>query len=62
MEARLCSVGHGLMEKRSGLMDDTRLTRVTGDAERLAALDIVAPLPRQPLQRRRLGGGRVCPP
>jgi transposase len=41
MEARLCFIGHGLMENRSGLMVDARLTRVSGHAERLAALDMV---------------------
>jgi transposase len=41
MEARLCFMGHGLMENRSGLIVDARLTRVSGHAERLAALDMV---------------------
>ena len=41
MEARLCFIGHGLMENRSGLIVDTRLTRVSGHAERLAALDMI---------------------
>ena len=40
MEARLCFIGHGLMENRSGLIVDARLTRVSGHAERLAALDM----------------------
>jgi transposase len=44
MEARLCFIGHGLMENRSGLIVDARLTRVSGHAERLAALDMIAPL------------------
>src|SRR5205807_7003978 len=39
MEAKLCFIGHALMENRSGLIVDTRLTRVSGHAERLAALD-----------------------
>jgi len=43
MEARLCFIGHGLMENRSGLLVDTRLTRVSGHAERLAALEMIAP-------------------
>jgi transposase len=43
MEAKLCFIGHGLMENRSGLIVDTRLTRVSGHAERLAALDMIAP-------------------
>jgi transposase len=41
MEARLCFIGHALMENRSGLIVDTRLTRVSGHAERLAALDMI---------------------
>jgi transposase len=41
MEARLCFIGHGLMENHSGLIVDARLTRVSGHAERLAALDMV---------------------
>jgi transposase len=41
MEARLCFIGHGLMENRSGLIVDARLTRVSGHAERLAAIDMV---------------------
>src|SRR5437868_10830038 len=40
MEAKLCFIGHALMENRSGLIVDTRLTRVSGHAERLAALDM----------------------
>jgi transposase len=43
MEAKLCFIGHGLMENRSGLIVDARLTRVSGHAERLAALDMIAP-------------------
>jgi transposase len=43
MEARLCFIGHGLMENRSGLIVDTRLTRVSGHAERLAALEMIEP-------------------
>lgn len=48
MEARLCFLGHGLMENRSGLILDTRLTRVSGHAERLAALDMIEPLADRP--------------
>ncbi len=43
MEAKLCYIGHGLMENRSGLIVDTRLTLVSGHAERLAALEMIAP-------------------
>jgi len=41
MEAKLCFIGHGLMENRSGLLVDARLTRVSGHAERLAAFDMI---------------------
>ena len=41
MEAKLCFIGHALMENRNGLFVETRLTRVSGHAERLAALDMV---------------------
>jgi len=41
MEAKLCFIGHGLMENRSGLIVDARLTRVSGHAERLAALAMI---------------------
>ncbi len=41
MEAKLCFIGHGLMENRSGLIVDARLTRVSGHAKRLAALDMI---------------------
>src|SRR5205823_1235677 len=41
MEAKVCFIGHALMENRSGLIVDTRLTRVSGHAERLAALDMI---------------------
>jgi IS5 family transposase len=43
MEARLCFIGHGLMENRSGLIVGTRLTRVPGHAERRSALELIAP-------------------
>jgi transposase len=48
MEARLCFIGHGLMENRSGLLVDARLTRVSGHAERLAALDMVQHVANRP--------------
>jgi transposase len=41
MEAKLCFIGHGLMENHSGLIVDARLTRVSGHAERLAALEMI---------------------
>lgn len=48
MEARLCFIGHGLMENRSGLIVDARLTRVSGHAERLAALEMIEPRADRP--------------
>jgi hypothetical protein len=40
-EARLCFIGHGLMENRSGLLIDARLTPADGHAERVAALAMI---------------------
>ena len=40
-EAQLSFIGHGLMENRSGLIVDCRLTLVSGHAERLAALEMI---------------------
>jgi len=48
MEAKLCFIGHGLMENRSGLLVDARLTRVSGHAERLAALEMIEPFADRP--------------
>lgn len=48
MEAKLCFIGHALMENRNGLFVDTRLTRVSGHAERLAALDMIEPRADRP--------------
>ena len=42
MEAKRCFIGHALMENRSGLIVDARLTRVSGHAKRLTALDMIA--------------------
>jgi transposase len=49
MEARLCYIGHGLMENRSGLLVDARLTLVSGHAERLAARDMIEPVAERPV-------------
>ena len=43
MEARLCFIGHTLMENRSGLIVDTRVTCADGHAERIAALSMIEP-------------------
>ena len=47
-EARLCFLGHALMENRNGLLVDARLTRVSGHAERLAALAMIGPRAERP--------------
>jgi transposase len=47
-EAKLCFIGHSLMENRSGLVVDTRLTLASGRAERLAALDMIEPYADRP--------------
>jgi transposase len=57
MEAKLCFIGHALMENRHGLFVDTRLTRVSGHAERLAALEMIEPRADQP-DAITLGGDR----
>jgi len=41
MEARLCFLGHALMENRSGLLVDACLTPANGHAERVAALAMI---------------------
>ena len=41
-EARLCFMGHVLMENRHGLVVEAELTRAAGFAERLAAIELVA--------------------
>lgn len=48
MEARLCCIGHTLMENRSGLIVDTRLTSANGHAERIAALSMIEPRADRP--------------
>lgn len=49
-EAKLCYMGHVLMENRYGLVVDTQVTQATGFAEREAALRMAGALP---------GSGRV---
>lgn len=48
MEARLCFIGHTLMENRSGLIVDACLTAADGHAERIAALSMVEPRADRP--------------
>jgi transposase len=47
-EAKLCFIGHGLMENRSGLLMNTCLTRADGHAERVAALALIEPYADRP--------------
>ena len=42
-EARLCFMGHALMENRNGLIVGAVTTRASGHAERLAALTLIEP-------------------
>jgi transposase len=48
MEAKLCFIGHALMENRSALIVDTRLTSADGHAERIAALAMIEPRADRP--------------
>jgi transposase len=47
-EAKLCFIGHGLMENRSGLLIDACLTPANGQAERVAALHMIEPRADRP--------------
>jgi transposase len=55
-EAKLCFLGHVLMENRHGLVVNTRLTTATGTAEREAALALVDTRPTT--RRITLGGDK----
>jgi len=44
-EARLCFMGHVLMENRNGLVVDVVLTQATGTVEREAALEMLGKIP-----------------
>ena len=48
MEAKLCFIGHALMENRSGLIVDACLTAADGHAERIAALAMIEPRADRP--------------
>ena len=48
MEAKLCFIGHALMENRSGLLVETCLTQAGGHAERVAALAMIEPRAERP--------------
>jgi transposase len=47
-EARLCFMGHALMENRHGLIVDAVTTRASGHAERLAAIGLIEPRADRP--------------
>jgi len=47
-EAKLCFMGHGLMENRHGLLVDACLTEAGGHAERVAALHMIEPRADRP--------------
>lgn len=47
-EAKLCFMGHGLMENRHGLLVDACLTPANGHAERVAALHMIEPRADRP--------------
>jgi transposase len=57
-EAKLCFIGHGLMENRSGLLVNTCLTPADGHAERVAALHMIEPYADRP-GRVTLGGDKA---
>jgi transposase len=44
-QARLCYIGHALMENRNGLVMDTVVTNATGTAEREAAIEMIDQIP-----------------
>jgi len=47
-EAKLCFIGHGLMENRSALLVDACLTPADGHGERVAALHMIEPYGDRP--------------
>jgi hypothetical protein len=47
-EAKLCFMGHALMENRNGLIVDACLTAADGHAERIAALHMIEPRADRP--------------
>jgi transposase len=47
-EAKLCFIGHALMENRNGLVVDACLTPADGHAERIAALHMIEPRADRP--------------
>ena len=57
-EAKLCYMGHALMENRSGLVVEASLSRADGHAERNAALSMIEPRADRAV-RITLGGRRL---
>jgi IS5 family transposase len=49
-EAKLCYMGHALMENRNGLVVEACLTRADGHAERNAALAMIEPRADRPVR------------
>ncbi|SEI19283.1 Transposase DDE domain protein [Rhizobium tibeticum] len=47
-KAKLCFMGHGLMENRHGLLVDAYLTEASGYTERVAALHMIEPFTERP--------------
>ena len=60
-EARLCFMGHALMENRNGLIVGAVTIRASGHAERLAALSLIAPHADHP-HPVTLGADKSLPP
>jgi hypothetical protein len=56
-EAKLCFLGHALLENRDGLFVDACLTQADGHAERIAALHMIEPRADRP-EAITLGAGR----
>ena len=44
-QARLCYMGHALMENRNGLVVDARVTKAGGKAEQKAAIEMILEIP-----------------
>jgi hypothetical protein len=59
-EAKLCFMGHALMENRNGLVVDACLTPADGHAERIAALHMIEPHADRP-QAITLGADKAPP-
>ena len=58
-EARLCYLGHVLMDNRHGLVVDARLTQASGTAERQAAEEMVRAAQRRRRKRVTVGGDKA---